>query len=241
MIVYRPLSHIRAISFDLDDTLYDNMPYIYEAERRLAQYIRDRYPIASSITKTQWNAIRLASLKEHPILVNDLGTLRSVIMTKGFILAGMDSESIPYAVSNCFDFFYHQRSNFVVSKSVHKILKKISKRLPIAAITNGNVDCHAIGIGKYFSCIVHASPTLPMKPNRAMFDHVADTLKIPGRNILHVGDDLDKDVKGALDAGFQSAWLAVNRSMNLKDEPASLLPHIQLNELKELRKLVKKL
>jgi HAD superfamily hydrolase (TIGR01549 family) len=240
MIVYKPLSHIRAISFDLDDTLYDNMPYIYEAERRLTQYINDNYPIASNITKTQWKDIRLLSLKEQPKLVNDLGTLRSVIMTKAFILAGMDSDSIPLAVSNCFDYFYYQRSNFVVSKSVRKVLKKLSKRLPIAAITNGNVDCRAIGIEKYFSCIIHASSTFPMKPSRAMFDHVADTLKIPAQNILHVGDDLDKDVKGALDAGFQSAWLAVNRSMNLADEQVSLLPHIQLNELKALSRLVKK-
>jgi putative hydrolase of the HAD superfamily len=240
MIVYKPLSRIRAISFDLDDTLYNNMPYIYEAEKLLSTYINDSYPIAATITKAQWKVIRITTLEEQPELVNDLGAMRSVVLSKGFILAGMDSDLIADAVSDCFDYFYHHRSNFEVSKPIRKVLKKLSKRLPIAAITNGNVNLQAIGIEKYFSCVVHASPIYPMKPSRAMFDYVADTLNIPAKNILHVGDDLDKDIKGSLDAGFQSAWLAVNRPMNMADEQVSLLPHIQLNELKELKKLVKK-
>lgn len=240
MIVYKPLSRIRAISFDLDDTLYDNMPYIYEAERQLAEYISEHYPIASNITKAQWRNIRVATLQEQPELANDLGKMRSTILTRGFILAGMDSDLIPLAVRNCFDYFYHHRSNFVVSKYVRKVLKKLSKKVPIAAITNGNVSLKAIGIEKYFSCIIHASPTHPMKPHSAMFNFVAESLNIPAQNILHVGDDLDKDVKGAINAGFQTAWLAVNRPMNLASEHVTLLPHIQLNELKQLTTLVKK-
>lgn len=240
MIVYRPLSKISAISFDLDDTLYDNMPYIYEAERQLAQYIEKFYPSATKVTKIQWKNIRIASLNEQPELVNDLGKMRSVTLTKGFMLAGMNNDLIPHAVSDCFDHFYHHRSNFIVSKPVRKVLKKLSKKLPIAAITNGNVNLSAIGIEKYFSCIIHASPTHPMKPNRAMFDYVAETLNIPAQNILHVGDDLQKDVEGAMHAGFQSAWFAVNRSMMMAKEQGSLLPHIQLDQLKELKSLVKK-
>jgi HAD superfamily hydrolase (TIGR01549 family) len=240
MIVYKPLSDIRAISFDLDDTLYDNMPYIYEAERQLATHIEKFYPSASKVTKIQWKNIRIETLSEQPALVNDLGEMRSVTLTKGFRLAGMDNELIPHAVSDCFDHFYHHRSNFVVPKPVRKVLKKLSKKMPIAAITNGNVNLNAIGIEKYFSCIIHASPTHPMKPDRAMFDYVVDALNIPAKNILHVGDDLQKDVEGALSAGFQSAWLAVNRPMSLANEQGSLLPHIQLNQLKELKGIIKK-
>lgn len=240
MIVYKPLSHIRAISFDLDDTLYDNMPYIHEAQQALTQYIAKKYPIAASIKESKWREIRTATLKEQPELVNDLGLLRATVLTKGFMFAGMPNHTISTAVTDCFDYFYFKRSDFEVSKSVRKILKKLAKRVPLAAITNGNVNCKAIGIEKYFSCIIHASPDYPMKPNPAMFDYVSATLKIPSRNILHVGDDLDKDIKGACNAGFQTAWLAVNRPMHLPNERASMLPNIQLEELKQLKKLIKK-
>jgi HAD superfamily hydrolase (TIGR01509 family) len=240
MIVYKPLSHIRAISFDLDDTLYDNMPYIYEAERGLSEYITQYYPVASVITQTQWQDIRTTALKEQPKLFNDLGLLRATVMTKGFLLAGMPSHLISEAVTDCFDYFYFKRSDFKVHKSARKILKKLAKKLPIAAITNGNVNCKAIGIEKYFSCIVHAGSSHQMKPHRAMFDYVSASLNIPNENILHVGDDLEKDIQGATDAGYQTAWLAVNRSMHLRNEEVSILPHVQLSELKDLYKLIKK-
>lgn len=240
MIVYKPLSHIRAISFDLDDTLYDNMPYIHEAQNSLNEYIKTQYPIAANIPEKKWRDIRTQTLHEQPELVNDLGLLRATILTKGFLAAGMPSNLISAAVTDCYDHFYFKRSDFEVPKSIRKVLKKLAKRVPIAAITNGNVNCKAIGIEKYFTCIIHASPTHPMKPHPAMFDYVSAKLKIPSKNILHVGDDLDKDIKGASDAGYQTAWLAVNRPMHLRDENASMLPHIQLSELKQLKKLVKK-
>lgn len=238
MIVYKPLSHIRAISFDLDDTLYDNMPYIHKAEKLLAEYIAKHYPIASCLTQTQWLNFKRQILKAQPDLVNDIGALRITAMTNAFVSVGMDSDLIPSAVSDCFDYFYYQRSNFKVAKPVRNILKELSTMIPIAAITNGNADLNAIGIAKYFSCIVHASPKHPMKPNSAMFDHVAESLDIPANNILHVGDCLDKDIKGAINSGYQSAWLAVNRPMNLVNEDVSLLPHIQLDELKELTEFI---
>jgi FMN phosphatase YigB (HAD superfamily) len=109
----------------------------------------------------------------------------------------------------------------------------------LAAITNGNVNCEAIGIDKYFTHTIQANPEYPMKPSPAMFDLISTKLGIAPQNILHVGDDLEKDVEGAIKAGYQSAWLAVNRPMQLKNERfARLLPHVQLDSLKDLKRLV---
>lgn len=240
MILYKPLSHIRAITLDLDDTLYDNMPYINEAERSIKKYIKKHYPTAANISKNEWQDIRSEIINEQPGLASDVSLLRATVLTKGFMQSGMKDDEVALAVKDCFDHFYFKRSDFEVDRSVRKILKKLAKQVPIAAITNGNVNCEAIGIAKYFTCIVNASEKHPMKPHRAMFDYVAKELKIPSKNILHVGDDLDKDIKGATNAGYQSAWLAVNRPMNLANESASVLPHVQLNELKDLIQLIKK-
>lgn len=239
MIVYRPLAPIQAISFDLDDTLYDNMPYIYAAEAALREHIKMQYPVAASLSPQDWKRIRLQALQENASLFNDIGELRSITLTKGFIQVGMQGDLIPHAVTDCFDLFYRQRSGFVVPQKTQKILKKLAKRVPLTAITNGNVDCEAIGIAPYFSHIIQASPQYPMKPDSAMFNFIANELSIAPKHILHVGDDLEKDVKGAIEAGFQSAWLAVNRPMNLTNETsAQILPHIQLESLKQLKRLL---
>lgn len=240
MIIYKPLQHIRAITFDLDDTLYDNMPHIIGAEKSLLQYISQYYPIAAKTSRKQWAKIKQQTLIEQPELVNDLGTLRSAVMTKVFLMVGMPSDQVPLAASKCFEHFYQKRSDFEVDKSARKLLKKLAEKVPIAAITNGNVDCKAIGIDKYFTHVIHASPAFPMKPDAGMFNHIAEKLNIPAKNILHVGDDLHKDVQGAIDAGYQSAWFAANRSMSLKNERVGILPHVQLSKLSDLKKLIKR-
>ena len=43
MEFFRRLGAIRAISFDLDDTLYDNRPVIEHAARWMVAHMRDRY------------------------------------------------------------------------------------------------------------------------------------------------------------------------------------------------------
>jgi putative hydrolase of the HAD superfamily len=77
-----------------------------------------------------------------------------------------------------------------------------------------------------------------MKPNIAMFDAAQAHLNIPHGNILHVGDNLPKDVYGAIKAGYQAAWYAEDRSMNIRNERAPVLPHIQLSKLAQLLDLI---
>ncbi len=238
MIVYRPITKIKALTFDLDDTLYNNMPYIYAAEQALSLYMSETYPTTVSISSEKWQEMRQSAIKEQPEIVNDMGKLRSTVLTKAFIFAGMPSEQIPLAVSDCFDYFYYKRSDFVVDKKIIQVLKSLSSKVPLAAITNGNVNCEAIGIEKYFTLIVHANTQRPMKPHPNMFEYVKAQLELSAHEIMHVGDDLHKDVYGAQMAGFQTAWFAQNREMDLNKEPVSLLPTVQLAELNELKLLL---
>ena len=85
-----------------------------------------------------------------------------------------------------------------------------------------------------FETILHASTTRPMKPAPDMFNEAAAILSIPAGNILHVGDNIIKDVLGAINAQFQAAWFACNRPMALRNEPVSVLPHVSLSTLSEL-------
>lgn len=239
MIVYKALANIEAISFDLDDTLYNNSPYIEAAESALISYIEEQYPIAAHLTSHDWIILKRAALQDYPELGNDISQLRMKTLQNGFHLARMEPNLIPSAVSDCFNMFHKARSNFMVSNEVLNVLKALAQVVPLAAITNGNVDCKAIGIDRYFTSIIHASPKTPMKPHSSMFNFTSEALNIPATNILHVGDDLEKDIQGAIQAGFQSAWFAMNRPMQLNRETkAPLLPHVQLNKLSELTILV---
>lgn len=238
MIVYKPISKIAAISFDLDDTFYANWPYIIEAEQHLRAYIKASFPEAAHFNNEQWHQFKAQALIEEPSLKNDMGVLRKRTLYAAFVAAGMPNSEIDEAVQRCFDFFYDKRSDFTVDENVHQVLNQLSQKVPLVAITNGNVDCEKIGIARYFAHVLHANQKQRMKPYPDMFKRASHLLSLPLDQILHVGDNLEKDVWGASRCGMMSAWYAFDRPMNILGEKALTLPHIQLEELSEIPKLL---
>ena len=238
MIFYRQLQKITAMSFDLDDTLYDNHPFILRAEQKLLAFLQQHSPSDGATDTQYWRQHKLAVLDAHPQLHSDMGLLRRQTLTRGLAELGHKGHQLDQAVDDAFAFFYHQRSDFKVSSEVCKILDSLAARLPLVAITNGNVNLNQIGIGDYFQKSFHASLAFPMKPASNMFNAAQHFLQRPASEILHVGDDLQKDIQGAKQAGFSCAWYACNRTMCLKSEPVGLVPDIQLASLDELRSLL---
>ena len=238
MIYYKKLKPIQAITFDLDDTLYENTSVIVQAEHSLIEFIHNQYPITKDVNKDFWRTQQKARFLANPLLKNDMSELRRLSLESGFMALGLLGNELDGATKRCFEYFYFQRSNFTLNGNIHSLLKALSDRLPLVAITNGNVNLQQIGLDEYFSACFKASIELPMKPNKAMFDAAQVYLNISPVNILHVGDNLEKDIYGALKAGYQTAWYAEDRKMNICNEKAHLLPHVQLSQLTQLLALI---
>lgn len=234
MKIYRALRPIKAMTFDLDDTFYDNRPYIQHAYATLANYLAQYYPKTAALSAGTWATIRQGFIDADPRLESDVSALRLLTLEKALANDVNDTTQRKQATQACYDVFYAARSEFKVSDDVLKLLATLAERLPLIAITNGNVDCDAVGLRPYFQDVFHASVTRPMKPHRHMFDEASQRLGIASENILHVGDNLEKDVMGAVRAGYQAAWYADDRPMNLNNETVTLLPHIELASLQEL-------
>lgn len=238
MIIYKPTPKIAAMTFDLDDTLYHNWPYLVEAERGLLNYISERYPDSSHLHKDDWQQFKRQALRDDPTLFSDMGELRRRVLSEGLQRGGYAGSTLKKAVDDCFDWFYYQRSNFKVSDAVATVLAALAKKLPLVAITNGNVNTKQIGIDEYFQTVLKASQNSPMKPHAHMFDKAAELLAVPRQKILHVGDNLEKDVWGASLAGFSTAWHACDRKMDIRSEPVRVLPNLEIHELEELTYLI---
>ncbi len=237
MIFYRPLSPVKAITFDLDDTLYDNGPIIRAAEEALDLHLETHHPQTAELQRQDWLKIKKKLISDNPALASDMGELRMQSLLTA-LADELPSDQLEDAARACFDLFYHKRSDFELDKNIHSCLQKLSKIVPLVAITNGNVDPEQIGIADYFQHFFHANVSLPMKPAPALFEAAIVHLGIRAGEILHVGDNLVKDIQGALDAGMQTAWYAHNRGMIMREEKATLLPHVELANLDELLFLV---
>jgi putative hydrolase of the HAD superfamily len=238
MIYYRKLSPIQAITFDLDDTLYDNFPYIIAAEKALTAFLHYNYPDTQDTDIEYWRQQKNKVLHAHPEFKNDMGQLRRSTLQIGLSNLGYKGHELLKATEDSFHYFYEQRSNFSVDKTICSLISELATALPVVAITNGNVNVDKIGVGQFFQGCYQASVKQPMKPHPAMFNAASKFLNIPAKNILHVGDNLMKDVAGAIAAGYQTAWYAHDRPMNLRNERAAVLPHVQLDNLGEIRKII---
>jgi putative hydrolase of the HAD superfamily len=62
-------------------------------------------------------------------------------------------------------------------------------------------------LSRYFETIVVSCETGAPKPARPIFEQAMARLGCPPQALLHVGDSLDQDVRGAQAAGCQALWL----------------------------------
>lgn len=58
MKFYRRIEPIKAMTFDLDDTLYDNHPVIVRMERELLTWLQQTHPAVVHMEKADWLQVK---------------------------------------------------------------------------------------------------------------------------------------------------------------------------------------
>jgi len=245
MKYYRRLTEIKAISFDLDDTLYSNRPVMQVIEKKMIAYF-SCLPVLKNIMPDQhkafnvrfWSHFRRQAILKQPDLAHDVVQVRLVSYQLGFISLGLTKQIAQQQAQVALDYFIALRSDFTVPEQSKKLLAKLGKKYPLVAISNGNVDTKALGLSPYFQHIYHAGwqiddSLLKQKPTSDMFTLACNELAIKPSQLLHVGDCGRADIQGALRAGCQAAWLSCyNVGM-----PITLLPHLEITNITELELL----
>jgi putative hydrolase of the HAD superfamily len=245
MKLYRRLTEIKAISFDLDDTLYSNKPVMQAIEKKMIAYFSD-LPILQKFMPNQhkllnanfWYQFRKQAILKQPDLAHDVVQVRLVSYQLGFISLGLAADVAQQQAQAALDYFIELRSDFTVPEQSKKLLAKLSEKFPLVAISNGNVDTKTLGLSHYFQHIYHAGwqvdgSLLKQKPASDMFTLACQQLDIKPSELLHVGDCGRADIQGALRAGCQTAWI----SCYDVGMPITVLPHIELNKLNLLQQL----
>jgi FMN hydrolase / 5-amino-6-(5-phospho-D-ribitylamino)uracil phosphatase len=198
------VQHIRAITLDLDDTLWEITPVIRRAEAELWRWLETHYPdIPGSFTEHAALSLRQRVLEEHAHRRHDLRFLRKTVLGHMAEAAGYTIELVEPA----FQVFDAARNKVEFYADVLPALHALARRFPIIAVTNGNANLESIGIRDLFSDVVTAVDAGAAKPARAIFERAVERAGVAAVEILHVGDHPEIDVAGAADAGFTTAWM----------------------------------
>ena len=122
------MKNIKMITFDLDDTLWDNMPTITKAEFETRKWIEDQ------VGKVEWGdfndfiKIREELIKNDPSVQWDISKLRKEIFR--IKLLHIEPESYRNRiVKNAFDLFMLKRHEIELFDDVEVVIKDLSKKL----------------------------------------------------------------------------------------------------------------
>ena len=233
------LDTIKAVSFDLDDTLYDNRPIIKIAEFEFYQFLLTHFPKSKQWQQSDWIALKQTLITLEPELAHDPTKARTATLSHGLNVLGYKEKELTLGVKKAMDCFNHYRSDFEIDNDVIEMLTQWAKNVPLIGITNGNVNASKIGLNGIFKFVLSAGNGINMKPMPDMFELASRKLKLKPSQILHVGDSWQSDVQGARLAGFQSAWLNPSFGNNQKmNREKGLLPHIELSHLFDLNSVI---
>lgn len=195
---------IRAVTLDLDDTLWPIEPVMLRCESVLDAWLGEHCPeVAAAWPIGAMRELREQVFRDNPHLAHDFTATRKLSLALAFEPHGRGEEWVERA----FEVFYAARNEVELYPDALDALRSIARRWPIASVTNGNADLHRIGLGEYFVASVTARNLGVAKPDPAIFRRAATYLDVPTHEVAHVGDDAELDVRGAKAAGMRAIWL----------------------------------
>jgi len=226
------LQRIRAITLDLDDTLWAIEPVIRRAEEKLWQWLAEHYPlISTSFSATDVLDIRVSVMQEYADQQHDFRFLRKKVLARLAQEAGYATDLVEPA----FEVFDHARNEVELFPDVLANLEALAENFTILALTNGNASLQKIGIDHLFHDAVTATEVGAAKPAREIFEVAIERSGYSAIEILHVGDHPETDIDGAREAGMQTAWM--NRTS--ADWPEHLpQPDVVVTTVADLRRLL---
>ena len=195
---------IRALTLDLDDTLWPVLPALERADQAVDAWLRQHHPeVARAWPITAMRELRAQIAAERVDLAHDFTTQRQLTMRHAFAACGIATAPIDVL----WEIYFAARNSVELYPDSLPALQRITARWPVVSLTNGNADLQRIGIHAHFAHQICSRDTGMAKPDPRIFLAAAELLGLAPTEILHVGDDPDMDMVGARDAGLRTAWI----------------------------------
>jgi putative hydrolase of the HAD superfamily len=199
-----PFSNVRLISFDLDNTLYDNRPVIALAEKKSREYLdatfrqqQKRFDFAQFSAIRQKLLDQQNSSHERDSRYDDLTRLRRDVLLE--ICSPLDgAEKI---VEQALNLFLEHRSLATIPQPIQKMMEQLAKNYTVVSVTNGNCRADLLSCGSLFQQNYSPTHGFRAKPHPEMLEQVSEDFSLSTEQILHIGDSESSDGDAARAAG----------------------------------------
>lgn len=228
---------IKAVLFDLDDTLWPIEPVIRRAEQVLHDWMHEHAPgVPARYSIEQLREQRKTLMESHPPFRIDLWGLRHKVLSNAFEECGAEVALVEAAMA----VFDRERNTVTPFEDVLPALARLPQALQdgspllLGSISNGFADLEKIGLAHHFHVSIAAHRFGCAKPEPAIFHAACDALQVQPSEAVYVGDDLLLDVRGAQQAGLQAVWINRTGKPNEAVLPSDIRPDAIVMSLHEL-------
>lgn len=226
---------IRAITFDLDNTLWHIGDAIRHAERETYAYLTRHCPdLEEHYDIPALRELMLELLAEQPDLTHQISRLRKLALERAIRQSGYSEAQAQIHSEAAFDIFLHGRHRVTLFDHALEVLEELHQRYRIGALTNGNADVARLAVGPYFDFSFSAEEFLSNKPHPKLFNAALEHTGLKPSECIHVGDHHEHDIFGAQQAGFYTVWVNIERG----EWPGGIPASAEVNSLNELPRAI---
>lgn len=199
---------IKLLTFDLDDTLWDFAPVLSRAEAVTYAWLEQHVPaLTARFSAAALRDLRLRIAGEQPELAHRVTELRIQGLRYALRETGVAEHEIDAIALAAFEIFLEARHRVELFAEAETVLEQLSRGYVLAAITNGNFQVARLGLDRYFSLAINAEQLARPKPHPEPFVEALTRLGCDARQCIHIGDDIENDIRGAQRVGLHTVWM----------------------------------
>ncbi|EJG1623672.1 HAD family hydrolase [Vibrio parahaemolyticus] len=238
---------LKAIFFDMDETLCGTSQADKAAGQKLAAWIQQTYPQVSdpqAFLQRYLQGVYKKLNAEFPQLVALLpdenafrcGLIQTILAENGIHIDAEQAQQAQHYFDSA------RMGAFTFFPGVKEMLTDLRKHYKLVVITNGPIfsqhpKLKATQMDEWVDHIIVGGEEPEEKPAASIFQKALNLVDIKPEEALHIGDSLAADIAGANNMGILSVWVNATGASN----PTEITPNFEIRETVELKEILKTL
>ena len=217
---------IKAVLFDLDDTLFDHQ----HCARTALEDVRSSHECFAPMTADALARAHAGILEElhQQVMVGrlDLDVARTERFRRLFATAGVDAPD-SLALSAAATYRHRYLAERRSSRGAAALLKKVRERARVGIVSNNLLEeqqdkLRCCDLDQYVDALVVSEETGMSKPDPRIFQIALERLGCRPEEAVMIGDSWSADVIGAIAAGIRPIWFNPGMRDADRDAPSGV-------------------
>jgi HAD superfamily hydrolase (TIGR01509 family) len=233
---------IRALLFDLDDTLLETHHAHHAAVRRACERVAERYPdwTADQMVEAFTEGYRLIEqqLEAGSLKITSHRRFRQLSWEETLRACRLS----PAMADELTDLYLaERRRRYALFPEIPAVLDELAPDYTLVLVTNGLGELQrekaaAVRLERWFTRFAISGEVGSWKPDAGIFRHALDQAGALPEETVMIGDALERDVLGARGLGIRTVW--VRRYPHLAPQPG-IQPDAEMPDLTALPDLLR--